>query len=147
MSLIRAIKHRLGLSVTPANNFVLDASADNGTMKLARESGQDIMTVDAAGKVAFPQQTQTLQNFTSAGRVLGTTYTNDTNQTIIVMATATSTTATAGCTATIDGIDFSGAIVTTAGFGSSVAFAVPPATTYSVRMTGTATLTKWLEVR
>lgn len=55
MSLIRAIKHRLGLSVTPANNFVLDASADNGTMKLARESGQDIMTVDAAGKVVFPQ--------------------------------------------------------------------------------------------
>jgi hypothetical protein len=53
MSIIRAIKHRLGLSVTPANNFVLDASADNGTMKLARESGQDIMTVDAAGKVAF----------------------------------------------------------------------------------------------
>jgi hypothetical protein len=56
MSVIRAIKHRLGLSVTPANNFVLDASADNGTMKLARESGQDIMTVDAAGKVSFPQQ-------------------------------------------------------------------------------------------
>lgn len=55
MSIIKAIKHRLGLSVTPANNFVLDASADNGTMKLARESGQDIMTVDAAGKVVFPQ--------------------------------------------------------------------------------------------
>lgn len=55
MSIIRAIKHRLGLSVTPANNFTFDASADNGTMKLARESGQDIMTVDAAGKVVFPQ--------------------------------------------------------------------------------------------
>lgn len=55
MSIIRAIKHRLGLSVTPANNFVLTAEADDGTMKLARESGQDIMTVDAAGKVAFPQ--------------------------------------------------------------------------------------------
>ena len=53
MSIIRSIKHRLGLSVTPANNFVLDASADNGTMKLARESGQDIMTVDAVGKVSF----------------------------------------------------------------------------------------------
>jgi hypothetical protein len=53
MSIIKSIKHRLGLSVTPANNFVLDASADNGTMKLARESGQDIMTVDAAGKVGF----------------------------------------------------------------------------------------------
>ena len=55
MSIIRSIKHRLGLSVTPANNFVLDASADNGTMKLSRESGQDIMTVDAAGRVSFPQ--------------------------------------------------------------------------------------------
>jgi len=60
MSIIRAIKNQLGLSVTPANNFVLDASADNGTMKLARESGQDIMTVDAAGKVAFPQLAQSL---------------------------------------------------------------------------------------
>jgi hypothetical protein len=44
-----------GDSATQANNFVIDASADNGTMKLARESGQDIMTVDVAGKVAFPQ--------------------------------------------------------------------------------------------
>lgn len=55
MSIIRAIKLRLGLSVTPANNFSLTAEADDGTMKLVRESGQDIMTVDAAGKVAFPQ--------------------------------------------------------------------------------------------
>ena len=55
MSLIKIIKAQLGLSVTPANNFTLDASADNGTMKLARNSGQDIMTVDDAGKVAFPQ--------------------------------------------------------------------------------------------
>lgn len=54
MSLLKAIKAQLGLSTTPANNFTLDASADNGTMKLARESGQDIMTVDADGKVAFP---------------------------------------------------------------------------------------------
>ena len=54
MSLIKAIKAQLGLSVTPANNFTLDASAANGTMKLARNSGQDIMTVAADGKVAFP---------------------------------------------------------------------------------------------
>lgn len=54
MSIIKAIKHVLGMSATPANNFVLDASADNGTMKLARESGQDIMTVAADGSVAFP---------------------------------------------------------------------------------------------
>lgn len=59
MSLIKMIKAQLGLSVTSANNFTLDASADNGTMKLARGNAgattQDIMTVDAAGKVAFPQ--------------------------------------------------------------------------------------------
>jgi len=59
MSLIKAIKHQLGLSVTPANNFTLDASADNGTMKLARGNAgattQDIMTVAANGSVSFPQ--------------------------------------------------------------------------------------------
>ena len=57
MSLIKAIRQQLGLSVTPGNNFTLDASADNGTMKLARGNAgattQDIMTVDAAGKVGF----------------------------------------------------------------------------------------------
>jgi hypothetical protein len=62
MSLLRAIKAQLGLSVTPANNFTLDASADNGSMKLARGNAgvttQDIITVDPAGKVAFPQNIQ-----------------------------------------------------------------------------------------
>lgn len=59
MSLLKMILAQLGLSATPANNFTLDASADNGTMKLARGNAgattQDIMTVDADGKVAFPQ--------------------------------------------------------------------------------------------
>lgn len=58
MSLIKSIKNQFGLSATPANNFTLDASADNGTMKLARGNAgattQDIMTVSADGKVAFP---------------------------------------------------------------------------------------------
>lgn len=55
MSALRVIKQFLGMSGTPANNFVLDASAANGTMKLTRESGVDIMTVDAAGITKFPQ--------------------------------------------------------------------------------------------
>ena len=59
LGVAKAIRQQLGLSVTPGNNFTLDASADNGTMKLARGNAgattQDIMTVDAAGKVAFPQ--------------------------------------------------------------------------------------------
>jgi hypothetical protein len=53
MSLLKAIKAQLGLSNTPANNFTIDASADNGTLKLARGNAgattQDILTVDAAG--------------------------------------------------------------------------------------------------
>ena len=59
MSLLKTIKAQLGLSGTPANNFTLDASADNGTMKLARGNAgattQDIMVVAADGKVTFPQ--------------------------------------------------------------------------------------------
>ena len=55
MSLLKTIKAQLGLSTTPANNFTLDASADNGTMKLARGNAgattQDILTVDAAGNL------------------------------------------------------------------------------------------------
>jgi hypothetical protein len=59
MSLLKTIRQQLGLSNTPANNFTLDASADDGTMKLARGNAgattQDILTVDAAGKVSIPQ--------------------------------------------------------------------------------------------
>ena len=59
MSLLKAIKAQLGLSNTPANNFTITAEADNGTLKLARGNAgattQDILTVDAAGKVSFPQ--------------------------------------------------------------------------------------------
>lgn len=53
MSLIKAIKQQLGLSVIPANNFTLDAAADNGTMKLARNNGQDIMTVAVDGGISI----------------------------------------------------------------------------------------------
>jgi len=55
---VGAQKVQLGSSATPANNFTLDASADNGTMKLARGNAgattQDVMTVDAAGKLLLP---------------------------------------------------------------------------------------------
>ena len=55
MSLLTLIKAQFGKSNTPANNFVMDASADNGTLKLARGNAgattQDILTVDASGNV------------------------------------------------------------------------------------------------
>lgn len=52
---VTATKLQTGVSGTNTNNFILDASAADGTMKLERGDGQDIMTVDAAGKVSFPQ--------------------------------------------------------------------------------------------
>lgn len=55
MSLLSVIKTKLGQAANTAYNFLLDASAADGTMKLARESGQDIITVDVNGKVSFPQ--------------------------------------------------------------------------------------------
>lgn len=64
MSLLKTIKAQLGLSGTPGNNFTLDASADNGTMKLARGNAgattQDVMTVAANGKPSFPQLAKSL---------------------------------------------------------------------------------------
>lgn len=59
MSLIKAIKAQLGLSNTATQNFTITAEAADGSMKLARGNAgvttQDVMTVDAAGKVSFPQ--------------------------------------------------------------------------------------------
>jgi len=64
MSLIKSIMQQLGLSSDPTKNFTLGVPAvPDGTMKLARGNAgattQDIMTVDAAGKVAFPQSPTT----------------------------------------------------------------------------------------
>ena len=46
-----APKLQAGLSTTPANNFILDPSSDNGTCVLKRESGTVIATVKANGVV------------------------------------------------------------------------------------------------
>jgi hypothetical protein len=65
MSIIKAILHQIGLSGDPAKNFTLNVpAAPDGTMKLSRGNAgaptQDIITVDALGKLAFPAQGQTL---------------------------------------------------------------------------------------
>lgn len=61
MSLLKFIKAQLGMSSTPANNFMLDASAQDGTMKLSRGNAgattQDILVVDAMGRVSTPNNT------------------------------------------------------------------------------------------
>lgn len=52
---------QLGDSVTATQNFTITSEASDGTMKIARgnkgATTQDVMTVDAAGKVSFPQNT------------------------------------------------------------------------------------------
>lgn len=68
---------QIGISGTPANNFTLDASADDGTMKLARGNAgvptQDVMTVAADGTVAFPQNAPLLQTATMQATTSGST--------------------------------------------------------------------------
>jgi len=62
---------QVGDNATAANNFTLVASADNGTMKLARGNAgattQDIMTVGTAGNVEFPQTTGLILEVNSGG--------------------------------------------------------------------------------
>jgi hypothetical protein len=59
MSTVKANRLQLGQSGTATQNFTLDASAADGTMKLARGvaggTTQDVMLVNAAGEVDFPQ--------------------------------------------------------------------------------------------
>ena len=93
MSLLKIIKAQLGISSTPTNNFTLDASAQDGTMKLSRGNAgattQDVMVVDGTGKATFPSGSemlgvgQTWQNVTPSHSV-GATYTNTTGKPIQV---------------------------------------------------------------
>lgn len=151
MSLIKSIRQQLGLSGTPANNFTLDASADNGTMKLARGNAgattQDIMTVDAAGKVAFPQMARTWQNLTGS-RVVGTTYTNTTGQDIDVAVYGTSTGVGATANMTIGGVAVRSMANTAATQGIGMVVTVPPGATYALSTsTGVFTIINWQELR
>jgi hypothetical protein len=148
MSLIRSIKAQLGLSNTATNNFTLTAEAADGTMKLARGNAgattQDIMTVDASGKVAFPQNAQTLQDVT-ASRAFATLYTNSTSQTIWVMVNGRATGLSA-LSCTVDGVVCNNISVGTSGYDASITFPVPAGKTYRADFTS-ASLIKWMELR
>jgi hypothetical protein len=117
-------------------------------MKLARESGQDIMTVDAAGKVAFPQNAQTWQNM-AGSRALGTPYTNNTGRDIDVNVQLIGTATSHRTTITIDGVvGGTGTTQATPSSGSAAYARVPPGATYTVTIsTGTGTVTLWSELR
>ena len=150
MSLIKAIKAQLGLSVTPANNFTLTAEANNGTMKLARGNAgattQDIMTVDAAGKVVFPQSNRTWQDVIGS-RLAGVLYTNNTDREIFVAATFYTQAASGYGWIEVNGLTIGLTTqVPNAHLSGGVCVPVPPGATYKVCVTN-ATVNNWKEYR
>ena len=150
MSIIKAVRSQLGLSVTPANNFSLDASADNGTMKLARGNAgattQDVMTVDATGKASFPQNIQTWQVMGGA-RVFWTTYTNDTGHDLMVRI-RWSLPAVAGVLQCFtQGVTLTGASVATSASGVDI-FTIAIGATYVISYgSGSGGTINWAEFR
>lgn len=68
MSEIKARKIQAGISVTPANNFVIDASADDGSFAIKRGSGTEILSAGPAGIVTI--DTVTKATDITANRVL-----------------------------------------------------------------------------
>ena len=150
MSLIKAIKAQLGLSVTPANNFTLTAEANNGTMKLARGNAgattQDIMTVDAAGKVVFPQSNRTWQDVIGS-RLAGVLYTNNTDREIFVAATFYTQAASGYGWIEVNGLTIGLTTqVPNAYLSGGVCVPVPPGATYKVCVSN-ATVNNWKEYR
>ena len=59
MSILKTVKIKLGNSLSAINNFLFDASAQNGTMKLERENGQEVMKFLSNGKPEFAQLVKT----------------------------------------------------------------------------------------
>jgi hypothetical protein len=56
MSTVTAAKHQIGISSNANHNFVVDASTDDGTMKIRNVSGSTTyMNIDGTGQVSFPQ--------------------------------------------------------------------------------------------
>jgi len=110
-TLVKTPKAQLGLSATATQNFTLTAAAADGTMKLARGNAgattQDILTVDAAGKVAFP-----------AG-IAATVLTNSATNNALVTATP----AKLGAVTLTPGLWFINALVTLDSVAAAIGYA------------------------
>jgi len=145
---VTATKLQTGVSGTNTHNFLLDASAADGTMKLGRGNGQDIMTVDAVGKVAFPQNAQTWQDVT-VSRVWGTDFTNNTGQPIMVSCWFNSNPGTnLSAYGGVAGVQVSNVFIDSTSPTSSTGFSfiVPAGAVYSVVQSG-ASVAVWMELR
>ena len=153
MSLLKIIKAQLGISSTPTNNFTLDASAQDGTMKLSRGNAgattQDVMAVDAAGKVTFPAGSQMLgvgQTWAPFSRSQSQDYVNETGRPISVAVTSVSTNPATASILTVNGVKISQASGGGTGWGLNVSGVVPAGATYRVQNVN-ANIETWAELR
>jgi hypothetical protein len=55
MSLLKVAKVQIGTALSAINNFLFDASPQDGTLTLKRENGQELMKFDSNGKPTFAQ--------------------------------------------------------------------------------------------
>lgn len=152
---------QLGSSTTATQNFTLTAEAVNGTMKLARGNAgsttQDILTVDADGKISATQgyndvlgSGQTWQNMTGVGgRAQNANITNSTGRPIQVVISGTMSNGSTHLILTVGGIAIVGQDVQdVAGQYATISAIVPNGTTYTLSTSlGTITITNWAELR
>jgi hypothetical protein len=121
------------------------------TVAVPTVAGTNTATLPAAtGTVALTNQVvgqgQTTQTLTGS-RVLGTTYTNSTTNTIVVYASISNSVSSPITQCSISGTSIQGSAIPTANAYYSVVLIVPPSATYVVNMNGTPTLQQWVETR
>jgi hypothetical protein len=141
---------QFGDSGTATNNFTITAESADGTMKLARGNAgattQDIMTVAADGKVAFPPMAQTWQVVTRS-RAFGTTYTNNTGQGIVVRIRVSLPSSTTTLQCVTQGVTIMGATIATSNAGCET-WTIPDGATYVVSyQAGSGGTVTWQELR
>lgn len=149
---------QLGDSATATQNFTLRSNAD-GSATLARgnvgATTQDVLTIDAAGKVVLPAGNemlgvgQTWQTVTGS-RASGTTYYNTTGKPIQVIIHGTNDVNTnwAQLQPTVGGVALPAASAIQNQSRVYLSFLVPVGASYSVTNSGTTvTIVQWSELR
>lgn len=155
MSTVKANRVQLGQSGTATQNFTFDASAANGTAKLARGNAgattQDLMEIDGAGKVTFPAGSemigvaQTWQDVL-ASRAANTAYTNTTGKPIQVNIVTQTTSTSNNIQARVGTVIVAEFGITATNNPTTSSFIVPNGDTYRMDVAN-ATILRWAELR
>ena len=143
----------IGPIITDANTsfgIVIFSSAQPSTIiaNIAADAFLDQTGKCSVNVISTTSTGQTYQDVTGS-RSLSTVYTNTTTRAITVLASITTSSATATAVqANIGAVNIEGTVVAASSFVSQITFPVPPGVNYSVTVIGGgATLAKWLELR